>query len=127
MIEVGDAHIVGGRVPEKGVPRFTFNINCQEIYCHVSIHKNKIVDGADDRIIQKSYNVVFAMHDNPDLEEVGHIWELVELHQVGHQEALVWEREREKERLSFYRHRDIERINIYIYWASFKLENIAKF
>ena len=81
--------MVGGRIPEKGLPCFTFTISTQEIHCNISKKENKIVDGADDRIMQNSYNFVLCLHENPDLEEIGHHWQLIEIQQIGHQIALV--------------------------------------
>jgi len=47
------------------------------------------VDGAEDRIMQNQYNFVLTLHEDPDLEVVGHRWQVIELQQVGNLIALV--------------------------------------
>jgi len=52
----------------------------QEIHCLVSIvDRNKIVDGSDDRIMSNDYMFSLRYHTDPDVEELGHRWEIVEL------------------------------------------------
>ena len=88
--EIEPASFIGGRIPEKSLPCFTFNITTQEIHCMLSRkEKNKIVDGADDRVMQNQYNFVLTRHQNPDIEVVGHLWEMTELQQVGALAQLV--------------------------------------
>eukprot|EP00331_Platyophrya_macrostoma_P034874 CAMPEP_0176443002 /NCGR_PEP_ID=MMETSP0127-20121128/22154_1 /TAXON_ID=938130 /ORGANISM="Platyophrya macrostoma, Strain WH" /LENGTH=438 /DNA_ID=CAMNT_0017828129 /DNA_START=53 /DNA_END=1369 /DNA_ORIENTATION=+ len=86
---VEPADLIGGQVPENKYPVFTFTIRTQEIYCNISKKDQKIVDGAEDRLMYCQYNIVLTPHQNPDLEEIGHGWELVELTQVGNLMALV--------------------------------------
>jgi hypothetical protein len=87
--EVEPAQLIGGRIPEKKLPCFTFTISTQEIHCNVNNKSKKIVDGAEDRIMQSQYNFVLTYHESPDVETVGHMWELIELQQVGNLIALV--------------------------------------
>ena len=68
---------------------FTFTIKTQEIHCNVSKKENKIVDGAEDRIMHCQYNFVLTPHQTPDLEEIGHGWEMVEVTMLGNVKALV--------------------------------------
>lgn len=76
-------------MPDNKLPMFTFTIKTQEIHCNVSVKDGKIVDGAEDRLMHCQYNFVLTPHQNPDFEEIGHGWELVELTQIGHQLVLV--------------------------------------
>ena len=82
--------MIGGQVPDKKLPTFTFTIKTQEIHCLLSkMNQKKIVDGADDRIMYCQYNFALTLHSNPDIENIGHKWELIELQQIGNQIALV--------------------------------------
>eukprot|EP00331_Platyophrya_macrostoma_P015913 CAMPEP_0176475096 /NCGR_PEP_ID=MMETSP0127-20121128/43409_1 /TAXON_ID=938130 /ORGANISM="Platyophrya macrostoma, Strain WH" /LENGTH=404 /DNA_ID=CAMNT_0017870639 /DNA_START=37 /DNA_END=1247 /DNA_ORIENTATION=+ len=69
--ETESAELVGGQIPENKFPMFTFTIRTQEIYCNVSKKDQKIVDGAEDRLMVCQYNFVLTPHQNPDLEEIG--------------------------------------------------------
>jgi len=73
------ADFVGGRISERNLPCFTFTIRIQEIHCNISKKTEKIVDGADDRVLQNRYNFVLSPHENPDLEVVGHQWVITEV------------------------------------------------
>lgn len=83
------ALLVAGQVHEKKLPHFTFSIDTQEIHCNISKKANKVVDGAEDQILQNKYIFVVTVNENADLEAVGHRWQIVEIQQVGHQVALV--------------------------------------
>ena len=88
--EIETAELIGGHVPDKKLPTFTFTIKTQEIHCLLSkTDPKKIVDGADDRIMYCQYNFALTPHSNPDIEHIGHKWELIELAQVGSLIALV--------------------------------------
>ncbi|KRX00901.1 hypothetical protein PPERSA_09507 [Pseudocohnilembus persalinus] len=65
--------------PDSILPVFQFNIKMQEIYCNVDDITGKIVDGSDDRVM--AYDFIFGvrLHTDPDLETVGHKWELIEV------------------------------------------------
>ena len=67
---------------ETDQPCFTFTIRLQEIYCNISKKNGKIVDGADDRVLQQRFNFVLTLHDDPDLEITGHPWKIVEIQPV---------------------------------------------
>ena len=56
-----EADFVGGQVPDNKYPMFTFTIRTQEIYCNVSLKDQKIVDGAEDRIMYCVYNFVLTL------------------------------------------------------------------
>lgn len=73
------ADLIGGKISENNRPCFSFTIRVQEIHCNVSKKNNKVVDGAEDHIQQNRFNFVLTIHENPDLEETGHSWELVEI------------------------------------------------
>ena len=37
------------------------------------------MDGSDDRIMSNEHQFALKMHSSPDLENIGHIWEVVEV------------------------------------------------
>ncbi len=61
------------------MPIFIFHINMQEIHCFISKKDGSIVDGDEDRLMSYEYRFALQLHENPDLEEIGHEWEIVEL------------------------------------------------
>jgi len=87
--EIENAWLIGGQIPDKKLPTFTFTIQTQEIHCNLSKKDNKVVDGAEDRIMTCQYNFALTLHSDPDLATIGHKWELIELAQVGSLIALV--------------------------------------
>lgn len=66
-------------IPEKKLPVFIFSIKTQEIYCYISKIDKKIVDGDDNRLMQNEYSFALTPHLTPDLENVGHSWEIIEI------------------------------------------------
>jgi import inner membrane translocase subunit TIM44 len=66
-------------IPEKKLPVFIFIIKTQEIYCNISKVDKRIVDGDDERLMNWEYQFAITPHSNPDLENVGHAWEIIEL------------------------------------------------
>jgi len=87
--DIEDAMLLGGHIPDKKLPTFTFTIKTQEIHCNYSIKEKKIVDGAEDRIMYNQYNFALTLHSTPDIITTGHKWEVIELAQVGSLAALV--------------------------------------
>ena len=61
------------------MPVFIFSIKTQEIHCNISKIDRRIVDGDDERLMHYEYSFALTPHTNPDLENVGHGWELIEI------------------------------------------------
>jgi hypothetical protein len=77
-------NFLGGSIPEKSPPQFTFTITVQEINCRVGIKNDfEIVGGGEDNILQSVYRIVLSRHDEPDIALTGHYWEIVEFNKVG--------------------------------------------
>lgn len=66
-------------IPENRLPVFVFYIKMQEIHCLTHKITGKIVDGEDDRLMSYEFKFALCLHDSPDLENVGHCWEIIEL------------------------------------------------
>lgn len=66
-------------IPEKRLPVFVFLIKTQEIHCNISKIDKTIVDGDDERLMNYEYSFAITPHQSPDLENVGHGWEIIEL------------------------------------------------
>jgi len=49
------------------------------LYCNICKTTGKIVDGSDDNIMGYDFIYSLKIHTEPDIETVGHKWELVEL------------------------------------------------
>src|SRR3990167_792449 len=76
-VELQDASIV------QSFPVFTFMIRMQDIDCLISTKpedegKDVIISGGENNITSSSYMISLMLHDNPDLESVGHIWRIVD-------------------------------------------------
>lgn len=90
ILDSGNVQFLGGQVPEKQPPQFTFTIQVQEINCKVSIkNENEIKEGGEDNILQTVYRIVLSRHDEPDIALTGHYWEIVEFNKVGELQQLV--------------------------------------
>jgi hypothetical protein len=76
---VDDAFWQNAIIPEKKLPVFIFNIKMQEIHCMVHKITKKIMDGDVDRLMSMDFRFALTLHDSPDLEIIGHKWEIIEL------------------------------------------------
>lgn len=84
FLDCGNVNFLGGQVPEKLPPQFSFTIQVQEINCKVNVKdENEIKEGGEDSIVQATYRIVLSRHDNPDIATTGHYWEIVEFNKVG--------------------------------------------
>jgi hypothetical protein len=75
-------------------PVFLFSVKVQEIDCLESIKeedigKDIIVQGSDKQIVSNTYIVTLTLHDEPDLEAVGHTWKITEFRLAGKQKMLL--------------------------------------
>jgi hypothetical protein len=57
-------------------------VRMQEIDCLIStkeedLGKEVIVQGSKDKVISRSYILTVKLHDEPNIELVGHEWELM--------------------------------------------------
>ena len=62
----------------------------QEIHCMISKKTGEIVDGEDDRLMSYEYRFALQLHDSPDIEEIGHEWQIVEVQPTQAIKLLVW-------------------------------------
>ena len=56
-----------------------FTIQTQEIYCNISTVDKRIVDGDDERLMRYEFSFALTLHSSPDVEAVGHSWEIIEI------------------------------------------------
>ena len=77
--QIDPAYFSTAMIPEKRLPVFLFTIKTQEIHCNISKIDKRIVDGDDERLMNVEYSFAITPHQNPDLENVGHAWELIEI------------------------------------------------
>jgi hypothetical protein len=89
ILDCKHPNFLGGHVPDKSTPTFTFSIEVQEINCKVNIKDGSIKEGKDDEIVDATYRIALSLHDNPDIELAGHYWEIVEFNKVGELKRLV--------------------------------------
>ena len=66
-------------------PVFLFAVQLQEIECNVSTKEEDlesgvevVISGDTKNIVSNTYYVTLTLHDNPDLENVGHIWKITD-------------------------------------------------
>lgn len=91
FLDCGQVNFMGGQVPEKRPPQFTFTITVQEINCRVSLkNENEIVEGDDSMISNITYSLSIQRHDDePDIALTGHYWQIVAFEKVGEVKQLV--------------------------------------
>ena len=88
IIDITDVNFIGGQVPEKSPPQFTFTIEIQEMDCKV-LADGTIHSGADDRMMKVAYRVILSRRDEPDIATTGHYWEIVECSVVNQVKQLI--------------------------------------
>lgn len=90
VLDCGQVNFLGANVLEKGVPHFTFTVAVQEIDCKVLAKQpDQVKEGDDSRIVQATYRIVLARHQEPDVALAGHYWEIVEFNKVGELQQIV--------------------------------------
>lgn len=90
ILDLKNVNFLGGQVPEKLPPQFTFTLEVQEINCKVDVkNEDEIKEGGEDNILQSTYRVVLSRHEEPDMALTGHYWEIVEFNKVGELQQLV--------------------------------------
>jgi hypothetical protein len=66
-------------------PIFFFHVKLQEIDCLISTKEEDrgnsvVVQGSKDRVTSKTYILAVRLHDEPNIEIVGHEWEVITFH-----------------------------------------------
>lgn len=90
FLDLRNVNFLGGQIPEKMPPQFTYTIEVQEINCRVSVKdENEIKQGSEESIMQTTYRIVLSRHEEPDLALTGHYWQIVEFNKVGELAQLV--------------------------------------
>lgn len=51
ILDSGNVNFLGGMIPDKSPPQFTFTIQVQEVSCKVNNKDNSIKEGGDNRIL----------------------------------------------------------------------------
>jgi hypothetical protein len=63
FLDLRNVNFLGGQVPEKQPPQFTYTLEVQEINCKVSVkNENEIKEGGDNNILSSTYRIVLSMH-----------------------------------------------------------------
>lgn len=87
-VELHSAEII------QSFPVFQFMIRMQDVDCLVSTKpededKDVIISGGVNNITSNTYLVSLMLHDNPDLEAVGHVWKIVDFRLAETHKMLV--------------------------------------
>lgn len=83
-----DFPIFKGAAVQGGKPFFIFEIKITKIECRVS-NSGEYVEGNPDNIYENTYHVTYALHDEPQIADTGHYWEIIELQKVGEVKLLI--------------------------------------
>lgn len=63
ILDLRNVNFLGGQVPEKLPPQFTYTIEIQEINCKVSVKdENEVKEGSENAILQSTYRIVLSRH-----------------------------------------------------------------
>ena len=90
ILDLRNVNFLGGQVPEKLPPQFTYTLEIQEINCKVSVKdENEVKEGSENAILQSTYRIVLSRHSEPDVALTGHYWEIVEFNKVGELAQIV--------------------------------------
>lgn len=90
ILDSGNVQFLGGMVPEKQPPNFSFTINVQEINCKQKIKEpEEIHEGSDATILMSTYRFTLSRHTEPDIALTGHYWEIIEFAKQGELQQIV--------------------------------------
>lgn len=90
ILDSGSISFLGGMVPDKQPPQFTFTLNVQEIDCKQKIKEpSEIHEGSDSKILMSTYRFTLSRHLEPDMALTGHYWEIIEFAKQGELQQIV--------------------------------------
>ena len=74
---------MGAQIVDR-VPVFTYTVEVQEFETKIWATGKKPENAPDDSgILQNTYMIKLARHDEPEIEITGHYWEIIEFAKVG--------------------------------------------
>lgn len=88
-MDIYEANFSGARVSDKNSPEFTYTIAIQYVDCKVD-KTGKVKEGSDDSILETTYRIALSKNDEPDIEKVGHYWEIIQFEKVGDVKRIIW-------------------------------------
>ena len=89
LIWIDKAMFINATLPEQDNPVFRFRLHCQEINCLVTKAEGKVIQGDEHQVESCQYNVDLCRNSNPEIEIVGHPWQIVGIERIGVVKQLV--------------------------------------
>lgn len=89
MIWIDKAQFIHASLPEPENPVFRFRLHCQEINCLISKTDGKVIQGDEFQVESCQYNVDLSRNCNPEVEILGHPWQIVNIERIGVVKQLV--------------------------------------
>jgi len=83
LIWLDKAQFLSAALPEPENPVFRFRLSCQEINCLVSKADGKVIEGDENQVESCQYNIDLCRNPNPEIDIVGHSWQIVHLERIG--------------------------------------------
>ena len=83
LLNCGPCFFMGGQIADN-IPMFTYHIEVQEFDSKIwKSGKEPEKVEKDGGLMQNTYRIVLARHDEPDMEVTGHYWQIVEFYRIG--------------------------------------------
>lgn len=67
---------------DKLPPIFTYTMSVQEISCKVAVKDETFIEGDPENITKAIISISFCRHDEPDIAETGHYWQIVQFQKM---------------------------------------------
>lgn len=83
LIFIKEFPTFNGAKVQNGIPYFTFTHEIQEINCRVNPATGEVVEGDPSSIMSASYMFTIRRHDEPNIAETGHYWEVVDVMKIN--------------------------------------------
>ena len=88
LLNCSNCFFQGGLI-ENRMPQFIYHIEVQEFDEKVSLKTGQVIENSSKAIMNNSYRIVLQRHDEPNIEETGHYWEIVGFQLIGTQKMIA--------------------------------------
>ena len=86
LLNCSHCELQGGLI-ENRVPQFSYHIECQEFDEKINVKTGERVQiegqSSTSAIMNNTYRIVLSRHSEPNIEETGHYWEIIEFYKIG--------------------------------------------
>ena len=86
LLNCSNCFFQGGLIEER-VPQFIYHLEVQEFDEKINVKTGEkfVMEGVSNSaaIMNNTYRIVLSRHDEPNIEETGHYWQITEFYKIG--------------------------------------------